>query len=371
MLLYLYQVLLSLYPVLLCLYMVLLCLYLVLLCLYPVLLCLYLVFLSLYPVIHCLYPVLLCLYLVLLCPYPVLLCLYPVLLSLYPVLLCLYPVLLCLYPVLLCLYPVLLCLYPVLLCLYLVLLCLYPVLLSVSCTPLSVSCTPLSVSCTPLSISCTPLFVSCIPLSVSCTIAIPPLQRTAVAIGDGNNEEEMLGAAEDVEAELVHRVCEQELLHPVTSLLGSFLPLIVTVCQDPQVFSCPVLQTSAALALAKFMLIRYAVCMHTYVYIRTLIYIHVCVCVDCKHPVSQFSSKFCDQNLQLLFTILEKVTVYVCTVHAVLTERMCLLFVVCVFQYTCDHLMFFGPSNTVPSTCDQGQHYRGPWRSHFPIPKSN
>ena len=141
----------------------------------------------------------------------------------------------------------------------------------------------------------------------------------------------MLGAAEDVEAELVHRVCEQELLHPVTSLLGSFLPLIVTVCQDPQVFSCPVLQTSAALTLAKFMLIRYVcmqcacifTCVHACTCICTLIYVHVCACVACEHSVSKFSSKFCDQNLQLLFTILEKVTMHACTV---LTVCVCYLY---------------------------------------------
>jgi condensin complex subunit 1 len=91
--------------------------------------------------------------------------------------------------------------------------------------------------------------------------------------GGGGNEEEIIGAAEDMEAELIHQVCEQELLHPDHSLLGSFLPLVVGVCQDPQTFSCPMLQTSAALTLSKLMLI---------------------------------SSKFCDQNLQLLFTMLEK-----------------------------------------------------------------
>ena len=60
--------------------------------------------------------------------------------------------------------------------------------------------------------------------------------------------------AEDVEAEMMKRVCEQEVMG--TGLLASFEPVIVGVVVSPSLYPCPALQASAALALAKFMLVR-------------------------------------------------------------------------------------------------------------------
>ena len=60
--------------------------------------------------------------------------------------------------------------------------------------------------------------------------------------------------AEDTEADLMRRVCEVEV--GSTGLLSLFEPLIVAVVSNPSKYGCPVLQTSAVLALAKYMLIR-------------------------------------------------------------------------------------------------------------------
>ncbi|XP_074654081.1 condensin complex subunit 1-like isoform X2 [Tubulanus polymorphus] len=80
------------------------------------------------------------------------------------------------------------------------------------------------------------------------------------------------GAEEDVEAEYIRKICEEDLISG-DNLLALFQPIIVAVCSNPSKYSDPDLQSSAALALAKFMLV---------------------------------SSEFCDSQLQLLFTILDK-----------------------------------------------------------------
>ena len=68
----------------------------------------------------------------------------------------------------------------------------------------------------------------------------------------------MMGAvAEDLELELVHKVCEEELLAPLVSLLGCLVPMVTAVCKDPTHYPSPMLQSAAALALSKIMLIRY------------------------------------------------------------------------------------------------------------------
>ena len=70
-------------------------------------------------------------------------------------------------------------------------------------------------------------------------------------------EEEMglIGAtAEDVEGDMIRRVCEVDV--GSTGLLSRFEPLIVSVVSNPSQYRCPVLQTSAVLALSKYMLIR-------------------------------------------------------------------------------------------------------------------
>jgi len=75
-----------------------------------------------------------------------------------------------------------------------------------------------------------------------------------------------------VEAEFIRKICETELLSP-SHLLGRLAPLIITVCANPSKYSDCDLRASASLALAKLMLV---------------------------------SSDFCEKNLQLLFTVLEK-----------------------------------------------------------------
>lgn len=60
--------------------------------------------------------------------------------------------------------------------------------------------------------------------------------------------------ADDAEAELMRRVCEVEV--GGEGLLAMYEPLLVAVVTNPSKYPHPALQTSAALALAKFMLIR-------------------------------------------------------------------------------------------------------------------
>ena len=61
-------------------------------------------------------------------------------------------------------------------------------------------------------------------------------------------------AAEDVEGDMIRRVCEVDV--GSTGLLSLFEPLIVSVVANPSKFRCAVLQTSAVLALSKYMMIR-------------------------------------------------------------------------------------------------------------------
>ncbi|GFR65797.1 condensin complex subunit 1 [Elysia marginata] len=79
-------------------------------------------------------------------------------------------------------------------------------------------------------------------------------------------------AADDAEAEFVKKICEMEILNGV-GLLSGFCPLLIAVCSNSSKFSDPELQTAASMALAKFMIV---------------------------------SSTFCESQLQLLFTLLEK-----------------------------------------------------------------
>ena len=87
----------------------------------------------------------------------------------------------------------------------------------------------------------------------------------------------LLGAAaDDVEAELMRKVCETE-VGGVAGMLTCFEPLIVTVVTNPSKYPCPALQASAALTLAKFMLIR-CVCVCVCVCVCALC-VRVCVCM--------------------------------------------------------------------------------------------
>merc|ERR1719300_2352697 len=67
-------------------------------------------------------------------------------------------------------------------------------------------------------------------------------------------------------------VCEKEIMYGST-LLASICPVITSICSQPNKYPDPQLQASACLSLAKFMLV---------------------------------SEKFCEENLQLLFTLLER-----------------------------------------------------------------
>uniref|UniRef100_A0A6P8PGL9 Condensin complex subunit 1 n=1 Tax=Geotrypetes seraphini TaxID=260995 RepID=A0A6P8PGL9_GEOSA len=94
--------------------------------------------------------------------------------------------------------------------------------------------------------------------------------------GNESTMDEELGlvgaSADDTEAELIRKICETELLDG-QQCFSAFVPLILKVCSNPGRFSDPTLLTTAALALAKFMMI---------------------------------SADFCDSHLRLLFTMLEK-----------------------------------------------------------------
>ncbi|XP_075408284.1 condensin complex subunit 1-like isoform X2 [Tenrec ecaudatus] len=88
-------------------------------------------------------------------------------------------------------------------------------------------------------------------------------------------EEELglVGAtADDTEAELIRSICELELLEG-KQVLAAFVPLLLKVCNSPGVYGNPDLSAAAALALGKFCMV---------------------------------SATFCDSQLRLLFTLLEK-----------------------------------------------------------------
>ncbi|KAM4703298.1 condensin complex subunit 1 [Rhinophrynus dorsalis] len=94
--------------------------------------------------------------------------------------------------------------------------------------------------------------------------------------GNDSTMEEDLGlagaSADDIEAELIRKICDTELLGG-QQYLSAFLPLVLRVCNNPGRYSDPDLCTVASLTLAKFMMI---------------------------------SADVCDTHLRLLFTLLEK-----------------------------------------------------------------
>ena len=81
------------------------------------------------------------------------------------------------------------------------------------------------------------------------------------------------GTTEDDFTEALAHIRERELLYGPNSLLSSFGPLVAEICANNTTYSHPTLQSQAALCMAKLM------------------------CV---------SSEYCEQNLGLLITILEK-----------------------------------------------------------------
>nr|XP_053639720.1 condensin complex subunit 1-like [Cherax quadricarinatus] len=91
--------------------------------------------------------------------------------------------------------------------------------------------------------------------------------------GDIDEEMGLTGAvADDMEAEYIRSICETEIITG-DNLLATVRPLIWAVCSNPGKYPDPELRTAATLALAKFMMV---------------------------------SSDICEENLQLIFTILEK-----------------------------------------------------------------
>ncbi|XP_072280070.1 condensin complex subunit 1 isoform X2 [Pyxicephalus adspersus] len=89
----------------------------------------------------------------------------------------------------------------------------------------------------------------------------------------GEEDMGLVGAsADDADAELIQKICENELLN-TQQYLSAFLPLVLKVCKNSGKYSDPALCTAATLALSKFMMI---------------------------------SSDFCDSHLRLIFTLLEK-----------------------------------------------------------------
>ncbi|XP_072316817.1 condensin complex subunit 1 [Eucyclogobius newberryi] len=107
------------------------------------------------------------------------------------------------------------------------------------------------------------------------------------AANESAMEEELglMGAsAEDTEAELIRKICEMELLAE-ENLLCTFLPLLVKVCSSPGRYSHPQLTTAACLALSQYMMI---------------------------------SPSACEENLRLMFTVLERSSLPVVRANAII-----------------------------------------------------
>uniref|UniRef100_A0A8C2WJE6 Condensin complex subunit 1 n=1 Tax=Cyclopterus lumpus TaxID=8103 RepID=A0A8C2WJE6_CYCLU len=107
------------------------------------------------------------------------------------------------------------------------------------------------------------------------------------AANESAMEEELglIGAsAEDTEAELIRNICETELLAE-ENLLCAFLPLLVRVCSSPGHYSHPQLTTAACLALSQYMMI---------------------------------SPSVCEENVRLMFTVLERSTLPVVRANAII-----------------------------------------------------
>ncbi len=103
-----------------------------------------------------------------------------------------------------------------------------------------------------------------------------PRARASLGAASTAGEDDDMGVvgaeADDAEAEYIRSVCEKEVVTG-SNLLALFVPAIIEVCLYPQKFPDAKLRASASLALSKFMLV---------------------------------SSDFCEQHLQLLFTVLER-----------------------------------------------------------------
>ncbi|CAO2606618.1 Condensin complex subunit 1 [Lemmus lemmus] len=100
-----------------------------------------------------------------------------------------------------------------------------------------------------------------------------PIEKSTSSETTMEEEMGLVGAtADDTEAELIRCICEKELLDG-NQVLAAFVPLLLKVCNNPGLYSNPNLCAAASLALGKFCMI---------------------------------SAPFCDSQLRLLFTMLEK-----------------------------------------------------------------
>ncbi|XP_024861527.1 condensin complex subunit 1 isoform X2 [Kryptolebias marmoratus] len=113
-----------------------------------------------------------------------------------------------------------------------------------------------------------------------------PASKSKVASESAMEEElGLIGAsAEDTEAELIRKICETELLAE-ENLLSAFLPLLVKVCSSPGHYSHPQLTTASCLALSQYMMI---------------------------------SPSVCEENIRLMFTVLERSTFSVVRANAII-----------------------------------------------------
>lgn len=100
-----------------------------------------------------------------------------------------------------------------------------------------------------------------------------PKEKNASTEATAEEELGLVGAtADDTEAELIRGICEMELLGG-EQILAAFVPLLLKVCNNPGLYGSPELCAAASLTLGKFCMI---------------------------------SATFCDSQLRLLFTMLEK-----------------------------------------------------------------
>nr|CAD7196369.1 unnamed protein product [Timema douglasi] len=112
--------------------------------------------------------------------------------------------------------------------------------------------------------------------SMNARSVVAPKSRQVSASYEQNVSSDDMGltgaVADDQEAELIHSVCEKDIVCG-SGILAELSTLVLNTCRDPVTFSDPSLQTAAALSMAKMMLV---------------------------------SSEFCEKNLQLLVSLMER-----------------------------------------------------------------
>ena len=109
--------------------------------------------------------------------------------------------------------------------------------------------------------------------SVASSVTKKRRSKAAAAADDGDDLEVVGAEAEDMEYEAIRNVCEKEIVSRPGVLLQTFLPIIQHICTHTETYPDANLRSAASLALSKLMLV---------------------------------SSECCENNLQLLFTLMEK-----------------------------------------------------------------